>query len=145
MREGGLTISSIARAMSGLPFSLIDSSADPDRNGILFDFLPAGWYRGNGPNGIPVGYNGGRNGGYGPGIFQLDLRVGYRLFRDGDRALDLFGEIFNVSDRPAFENPITMVLGHPASDRRTTDFLVVRSLRPGAIPRTGQIGVRFAF
>jgi hypothetical protein len=144
-RTGGLTIGGVARALSGLPFSLIDSNIDSDRNGILFDFLPAGWYRGTGPNGMPVGYKGGRNGAYGPGMFQLDLRVGYRLFKDGDRALDLFGEIFNVSDRPAFENPITMVLGHPASDRRMTDFLAVRSLRPGAIPRTGQIGVRFGF
>ena len=36
-------------------------------------------------------------------------------------------------------------LGHPAADRRMTDFLVLRSLRPGAIPRTGQVGVRFGF
>jgi hypothetical protein len=144
-KTGGLTISGIARALSGLPFSLIDSSTDPDRNGILFDFLPAGMYRGSGPNAIPVFYKGGRNGAYGPGIVQLDLRASYRLIKDDDRTLDLFGEVFNVSDRAAFENPTTMVLGHPAADRRMTDFLVLRALRPGAIPRTGQIGVRFGF
>ena len=144
-RTGGLTISGIARALSGLPFSLIDSSTDADRNGILFDFLPAGMYRGSGPDAIPVFYKGGRNGAYGPGIFQLDLRAGYRLLKDEDRTLDLFGELFNVSDRAAFENPTTMVLAHPAADRRMTDFLVLRALRPGAIPRTGQVGVRFAF
>jgi Carboxypeptidase regulatory-like domain/TonB dependent receptor/TonB-dependent Receptor Plug Domain len=144
-RTGGLTISGIARALSGVPFSLIDSTTDADRNGILFDFLPAGSYRGNGPNAIPVTYKGGRNGAYGPGIVQLDLRAGYRLFVAGDRALDVFGELFNVTDRAAFENPTTAVLGHPAADRRMTDFLVLRSLRPGAVPRTGQIGVRFRF
>jgi hypothetical protein len=144
-KTGGLTISGIARALSGLPFSLIDSSTDPDRNGILFDFLPAGMYRGSGPNGIAVAYNGGRNGAYGRGFFQLDLRAGYRLLKSEDRTLDLFGEIFNVSDRTAFDNPTTAVLSHPAADRRMSDFLVLRSLRPGSIPRTGQIGVRFAF
>ena len=144
-KTGGLTISGIARALSGLPFSLIDSSTDPDRNGILFDFLPAGMYRGSGLNAIPVAYKGGRNGAYGPGVFQLDLRAGYRLLEDDSRTLDLFGEIFNATDRTAFDNPTTSVLGHPSADRRMTDFLVLRSLRPGAVPRTGQIGVRFAF
>jgi Carboxypeptidase regulatory-like domain/TonB dependent receptor-like, beta-barrel len=144
-KTGGLTISGIARALSGLPFSLIDSTTDPDRNGILFDFLPAGSYRGIGPNAIPVAYTGRRNGAYGRGLFQLDLRAGYRLFKDEDRTLDLFGEIFNASDRAGFDNPTTAVLGHPAADRRMTDFLVLRSLRPGAIPRTGQVGVRFGF
>ena len=144
-RTGGLTVSGIARALSGLPFTLIDSTADPDRNGILFDPLPTATYSGTGPNAIAVAYKGGRNGAYGPGFFQLDLRAGYRLFTDGNRRLDVVGEIFNLSNRAAFENPVTAVLGHPAADRRLTDFLVLRSLRPGAIPRTGQIGVRFGF
>jgi hypothetical protein len=142
---GGLTVSGIARALSGLPLTLIDSSSDLDRNGILFDPLPAGTYSGTGRNGIAVAYKGGRNGAYGPGFFQLDLRAGYRLFTDGNRVLDVVGELFNVSDRAAFDNPVTAVLGHPAADRRLPDFLVLRSLRPGSIPRTGQIGVRFGF
>ncbi len=104
-RTGGLTVSGVARALSGLPFSLIDSSTDPDRNGILFDFLPAGAYAGTGRNATSVAYKGGRNGAYGPGLFQLDLRVAYRLFTDGPRTLDVFGEVFNVSDRAAFDNP----------------------------------------
>ena len=144
-RTGGLTVSGIARALSGLPFTIIDSSTDPDRNGILFDPLPAGTYSGAGRNAMAVAYKGGRNGAYGPGFFQLDLRAGYRLFMDGSRTLDVFGELFNVSDRAAFDNPVTAVLGHPAADRRLMDFLVLRSLRPGSIPRTGQIGVRFGF
>jgi outer membrane receptor protein involved in Fe transport len=144
-RTGGLTVSGIARALSGLPFTIIDSSTDPDRNGILFDSLPAGTYSGTGRNAMAVAYKGGRNGAYGPGFFQLDLRAGYRLVTDGSRTLDVFGELFNVSDRAAFDNPVTAVLGHPAADRRLMDFLVLRSLRPGSIPRTGQIGVRFGF
>ena len=144
-RTGGLTLSGVARALSGLPFSIVDSSSDPDRNGILFDFLPAGAYAGVGRNAIRVSSDGGRNGVHGPGLFQLDLRAGYRLIADGDRTLEIFGEIFNVSDAAAFDNPTTAVLGHAAADRRLPDFLVVRALRPGAIPRTGQIGIRFGF
>jgi hypothetical protein len=102
-------------------------------------------YRGSGSNANPVAYKGGRNGATGPGVFQLDLRAGYRLLKDEDRTLDLFGEIFNVSDGTAFDNPTTTVLGHPAADRQMSDFLVPRAVRPGAIPRTGQIGVRFGF
>jgi hypothetical protein len=50
-----------------------------------------------------------------------------------------------VTNRANFDNPTTMVLTHPTADRRLTDFLVLRTLRPGGIPRTGQIGVRFGF
>jgi hypothetical protein len=92
-RTGGLTLSAIARALSGLPFSIIDSSADQDRNGILFDF----------------------------------------------------GEVFNVTNAASFDNPVTSVQGHPAADRRLAGFLELRALRPGTIPRTGQIGIRFGF
>jgi hypothetical protein len=144
-RTGGLTVSAVARALSGLPFSLIDSNIDADRNGILFDFVPAGEYSGTGPNGISVDYNGKRNGAYGPGFFQIDMRLGYRLRAGGDRTLDLFGEIFNLANRANFDNPITMVLTHPVADRRLTDFLQLRTLRPGGIPRTGQLGIRFGF
>ena len=42
----GMTLSGTLRMLSGLPFSLIDSSSDPDRNGILQDPLPAGTYSG---------------------------------------------------------------------------------------------------
>jgi TonB dependent receptor len=144
-KTGGLTLSWVARALSGLPFSLIDSTTDADRNGILFDMLPAGTYAGTGANGIEVDYDGSRNGTYGPDFFQLDTRIGYRLRLPGDRTLDMFGEIFNVTNRANFDNPITTVLTHPAADRRLTDFLQVRTLRPGAVPRTGQIGIRLGF
>jgi hypothetical protein len=98
-----------------------------------------------GPNGITVAYDGKRNGARGPGVFQLDARVGYRLPVGVGRALDVFAEIFNATGHPGYDNPVTSVLGHPAADRRLTDFLVMRMLRPGSMPRTGQIGVRFEF
>jgi hypothetical protein len=144
-RTGGLTVSWVARMLSGQPFTIADSNTDPDRNGILFDPLPAGSYSGTGPNGITVDYAGGRNGGYGPGFFQLDTRVGYRIRVSGQRTLDVFGEIFNLTNRANFDNPITMVLFHPVADRRLTNFLQLATLRPGGIPRTGQIGLRFGF
>jgi Carboxypeptidase regulatory-like domain/TonB dependent receptor-like, beta-barrel/TonB-dependent Receptor Plug Domain len=144
-RTGGLTFSGVARALSGLPFSLIDSNMDPDRNGILFDLLPAGSYEGSGTNAISVDYNGKRNGAYGPGFFQVDIRVGYRLPAGADRTLDVFGEMFNVTNRANFDSPTTLVLTHPVADRRLTDFLALRTLRPGGIPRTGQFGIRFGF
>ena len=144
-RTGGLTVSAIARAMSGAPFSLIDSSADDDRNGILFDLLPRRTYLGIGPNAIRIDYDGRRNGAYGPGSFQLDMRAGYRLPAGDLRALDLLVEIFNVTNAATFDNPATAVQGHAAADRRMSGFLQLRALRPGTIPRTGQIGIRFGF
>jgi hypothetical protein len=144
-RTGGLTVSWVARALSGLPFSVIDSTTDVDRNGILFDLLPAGSYSGTGPNAITVDFDGRRNGAYGPAFFQLDTRIGYRLRLGAERTLDVFGEVFNVTNRANFDNPITTVLTHPAADQRLTNFLQLATLRPGAVPRTGQFGVRFGF
>ena len=144
-KTGGLTVSAVARALSGLPFSLIDSNTDADRNAILFDMLPAGTYSGTGRNAITVDYDGKRNGTYGPGFFQLDLRLGYRINIPGGRRLDAFAEIFNLTDRANFNNPTVLVLGHPGADRRLTDFLTLTTLRPGGIPRTGQFGLRLGF
>ena len=43
----GVTASWVLRYMTGSPFSVIDTNTDPDRNGVLFDPLPAGDYSGN--------------------------------------------------------------------------------------------------
>ena len=74
---------------------------------------------------------------YGPDFFELDLRLGYRFKLGGPRTLDVFGEIFNLTNYANFASP--------TGDRRSTNFLVLTALRPGGIPITGQIGVRFAF
>ena len=131
-------MSAVARALSGLPFSLIDSNTDADRNAILFDFLPSGTYSGTGRNGITVDYDGKRNGAYGPGFFQIDLRLGYRISIPGGRRLDAFGEVFNLTDRANFNNPVVQVLGHPEADRRLTDFLTLTTFGPAGSPGPGK-------
>jgi len=136
-KTGGLTVSYVARALSGLPMTIQDTNTDPDRNGVLFDPLAAGDYGGTGEDAYSVTSDGGRNGAYGPGFFQLDLRLGYRIRLKGTQVLDLFGEIFNVTNRANFANP--------SGDRRSTNFLVFTGLREGGVPTTGQFGVRFQF
>ena len=53
------------------------------------------------------------------------------------RSLDLFADIFNITNRANFENP--------TGDRRSTDFLNLTALRAGAVPATLQLGVRMEF
>jgi hypothetical protein len=144
-RTGGMTVSFVARALSGLPFTVTDSNVDADQNAILFDMLPSGSYSGTGANAITVDFDGKRNGAYGPGFFQLDTRIGYRISAGGQRTLAVFGEIFNITNRANFDNPITMLLNHPVADRRLANFLQLIALRPGAVPRTGQFGIRLGF
>lgn len=136
-RTTGLTVSALFRFMSGRPFSITDSNVDANRNGILFDPLPAGTYSGTGQNAITVENEGGRNGAYGPNYAQLDMRLGYRLRMAGNRTLDIFGEVFNVTDRSNFTNP--------SGDRRLPTFLVTNGLVGGGFPRQAQIGTRLGF
>jgi hypothetical protein len=133
---GGLTVAAVVRVLSGRPFTVLDTSLDPDRNGALFDPLPAGTYSGTGPNAFTVENEGGRNGARGPGFFQADVRLGYR-FRSGQRRLEVFGEVFNLTNEANFELA--------AADRRSTNFLTYTALRAGTVPRTGQLGMRFTF
>ena len=136
-RLKGLTVSALFRYMSGRPFSIIDMNFDPDRNGILFDPLPAGTYTGVGDPAITVENKGGRNGAYGPDYVQLDARVGYRLRIPQSRTLDLFVECFNLTDRSNFTNP--------SGDRRSATFLVNNGLVAGGFPRQLQVGTRLGF
>jgi hypothetical protein len=136
----GLTFAWVVRALSGAPFSLFDSTTDPDLNGQFTEPLPAGSYTGtSGPNRNPwtVDFDSERNGARGPGLFQADIRFGYRLRRGQNRTLDLFMDVFNITNRANFENPI--------GDRRLPDFLNLTALRAGAVPTTVQFGVRMAF
>jgi hypothetical protein len=138
-RTGGLSFSTVVRALSGAPFTVQDTSTDADRNGLFFEPLPAGTYSGTGRNAFSVENGGGRNGARGPWFFQADVRLGYQ-FRFGERRLDVFGEVFNLTNRANFE------LGAANGDRRlTTSFLNYTALRAGAIPRTAQLGVRVGF
>jgi uncharacterized protein YqjF (DUF2071 family) len=91
-------------------------------------------------------------GGRDPGVwfFRLDApsllavagaRVAYRLPVVGSE-LRLIAEVFNLTNRANFANPSAA-----ASDLRTpkSSFLVLNSLRSGAVPRTFQFGVRASY
>jgi hypothetical protein len=138
----GMTFSWVARALSGLPFSLVNNLIDTDRNGTLFDPIAADSYTGAGPipedNYTVDDYNGRRNGARGPGFFQLDTRFGWRLNLGSGRTLDLSADIFNLTNRANFANPSN-------NQGAPTTFLVLSALRDGAAPRTLQLGVRYGF
>ena len=136
-RTGGMTLSWVARALSGSPFTVFDSRVDTDRNGTLADPLAAGSYAGSGDNTIAVESDGRRNGAYGPGFFKLDIRGGYRVGLRDRQTLDLFVEVFNVTDRDNFANP--------SGDLASANFLRLTALSTSTTPRTAQFGVRFAF
>ena len=137
-RTGGMTLSWIARALSGSPFSLFDNTVDLDRNGNTGEPLPAGTYSGEGEDAYTVDdYASERNGAYGPGFFKLDIRAGYRFTLQGTRTVDAFVEVFNVTDRVNFGNPS----GNIASD----SFLILDGLVTSTNPRLVQIGFRIGF
>ncbi len=136
-RTGGLTVSWVARALSGLPFTLVNANVDPDRNGSQSEPLPAGTYRGTGDDAWEVDFESKRNGARGPGFFQIDLRLGYRVRPRGDMTLDMFADIFNITNRANFVGP--------SGDQASPTFLLLTSLRDGGVARTAQLGVRVSF
>jgi hypothetical protein len=136
----GLNVSWVARALSGSPFTLIDSRIDPDRNGTFAEPLAAGTYSGTPPAGFTaytVDNVARRNGAYGPGFFNADMRVSYAIPL-GSRRLEIVGDIFNVTNRTNFANP-TADAANPAQ------FLVLRAYNTSYAPRKVQLGARFAF
>jgi len=97
-----------------------------------------------------VKYKGGRNGAVGPDYFQVDVRAGWRRPIREQRALELFLDIYNITNRANFENPSTSVSGTnlPGStDRRlSATYLVLTNLRGGGgFPRQAMMGARFTF
>jgi hypothetical protein len=134
----GLTVSGIYRYLSGAPMSIYNSAVDADRNGRLFDLLPAGNYCGVGQNSICVDNDGGRNGARGPSYKQTDMRLAYRFRPMKDKTLDANLELFNIANTANFANP--------TSDMRLTDFLRLTALRGGnGQPRAVQFSTRFGF
>jgi hypothetical protein len=141
-KTGGITLSSTMRFMTGTPFTIYDSSIDADRNGELVDFIPAGTYSGTALDAMQnVENTGGRNGARGPDYFQLDARAGWR-HRINTRTLELFLDIYNITNRANFDNPVLA-----NRDRRTANnFLVLTNLRGGGgFPRQALMGARFVF
>jgi len=122
--------------------SLFDSSVDADRNGRLFDLLPAGNYCGVGQNSICVDNAGGRNGARGPSYKQTDARLAYRFRPAKDKTFDANFELFNIFNTANFANP-GVAFG---ADKRLTDFLILTALRGGnGQPRAVQFSFRFGF
>jgi hypothetical protein len=130
------------RALSGSPFSLTNNNIDPDRNGSQSEPLPAGDYSSTSTTPGAVlytvnGYKSERNGAYGPGFVNADVRLGYR-FGAQTRRVEVFADIFNVSNRANFGRPSGNI-GTPAT------FLVLNALSDSYSPRKLQIGARFQF
>jgi carboxypeptidase family protein len=138
----GMTASGTLRMLSGTAFTLVDTTSDPDRNGVLFDPLPAGTYSGKGANSVTVENKGGRNGAYGPGFVQFDTRVGWRFRPGKGRTVDVSADLINVTNHANFVNPVT---SGNQSDRRSTNFLLLTALYGGGQPRQAQVGVRLGF
>ena len=138
-RTGGMKVSGVFQSRSGTPFSLIDTTFDADRNGLTAnEYLPAGSYRGTGEDPYAVEYAGGRNGARGPGYMSLYLRGGYQFRLGGVRTLNVFLDVFNVTNRANFANP--------AGDRRqTATFLNLTAMNASAFTRTLQLNVRYGF
>ncbi|MEP6783881.1 MAG: hypothetical protein ABI983_09440, partial [Acidobacteriota bacterium] len=95
-------------------------------------------YSGNGNNAYTVdNYKAERNGAYGPGYFELDMRFGYVLKVGGKRRLELSADMFNLTNRANFLNPT----GNQAS----AQFLLLTAYSTSYTPRKAQIGARFEF
>jgi hypothetical protein len=137
-RTGGLLVSGVVQARSGLPFSIIDSTFDADRNGFTGnEYLPPGTYSGTGEDAITVENEGGRRGARGPGYVNLDLRAGYRFRLGAARTLEASFDVINATNRANFNAP--------TGDRRAANFLRVTSIVGGGPTRTMQFNLRYAF
>jgi hypothetical protein len=140
---GGLNLSWVVRALSGSPFSLTNSTIDPDRNGSQSEPLTAGDYSGStapdpADNYTVKGYKAERNGARGPGFMNGDLRFGYRFGLPSNRRIELNMDLFNVTNHVNFGNP-SGNQGAPAT------FLVLNAYSTSYAPRKLQFGVRFQF
>jgi hypothetical protein len=135
---GGLTVSAVSRYMTGVSLNLFNSGIDADRNGRLFDLLPAGHYCGQGVNAFCTDSKGGRNGAKGPAFRQTDMKFAYRLRPSKEMTVDANVELYNLFNAANFSNP--------TSDLRLSDFLVLTALNGGnGQPRAVQFSVRFGF
>jgi len=67
------------------------------------------------------------------------MRFGYRARLGGRRSLDVYGEVFNITNHVNFTNP--------SGDRRNAgDFLRLNALvATSGLPRQAQLGLRLGF
>jgi Carboxypeptidase regulatory-like domain len=135
----GLNVSWVARALSGLPFSLTNGAIDPDLNGIQAEPLAAGDYTGVGTNPYTAkGYESERNGARGPGFFDLDMRFGYRIPLSRQRRVEISADLFNLTNHTNFAIP-------GGNLNAPTTFLVLTGYNTSYAPRKLQLGARIQF
>jgi len=136
----GLNVSWVARALSGLPFSLSNGAIDPDLNGIQAEPLAAGSYSGAGAknNYTADGYESQRNGARSPGFFELDMRFGYRVPITKGRHVEIAADVFNLTNHTNFAIP-------GGNQNAPTTFLVLTGYSTSYTPRKLQIGARIQF
>ncbi|MGH9141620.1 MAG: TonB-dependent receptor [Vicinamibacterales bacterium] len=137
---GGLNVSGVLQYNSGTPFTLIDSTTDPNRNGNFEEPLPAGTYSGNPSNinAITVENEGGINGARGPAYFLINMRAAYRFKLGGSKTLQAHVDVFNLTNHANFNNP--------SSDRQApASFLIERSILNGGPTRTLQLNIQYRF
>jgi hypothetical protein len=142
----GANLSTTVRYMTGFPFTIYNSAVDVNRNGELDDPAPAGTYSATPGAGLAlmenVAFDGKRNGARGPAYFQADVRAGWHVKMHKQQTLELFLDIFNITNHANFDPPVTA-----NRDLRTPgNFLVLTNLfGGGGFPRQAQLGARFAF
>jgi len=135
----GLNVSWVARALSGLPFSLTNGAVDPDRNGIQAEPIAAGDYTGVGTDPFTVtGYESKRNGARGPNFFNLDMRFGYRIPISAGRRVEIAADVFNLTNNTNFAIP-------GGNQNAPATFLVLTAYNTSYSPRKLQIGARIQF
>lgn len=138
-KTGGLQLSGSLQYQSGSPITLTDSTTDDNRNGLFTDStLPSGTYSGAASNSdaITVENEGGFRGARGPNQFLASIRARYAFKLKGNRSLQAWIDVFNITNRANFNNPST--------DRRdAATFLILRSVANPT--RTAQLNFRYAF
>jgi Carboxypeptidase regulatory-like domain len=136
----GLNVSWVSRWLSGSPFSLTNGAIDPDQNGIQAEPLAAGTYSGAAAtdNYTVENYESKRNGARGPGFFNLDMRLGYRIPLSKQRRLEIAADIFNITNHTNFLTP-------GGNQNAPSTFLVLTAYSTSYSPRKAQIGARLVF
>jgi hypothetical protein len=137
-------LSGVMQYNSGTPFTLIDSSTDPNRNGNFEEPLAAGTYSGaaGNPDAVTVENAGGVRGARGPSYFLINMRGGYRFKLPGGRELQAHVDVFNVTNHANFNSPTA----NGVADRRdAATFLILRSILNGGPTRTAQFNLKYTF
>ena len=147
-KTGGLKLSAVYSARSGIAVLARDTTFDADRNGITDKRIPAGRHL-HAALSATMRLHGRLRGRpqrrrAGPNYQRLDLRAGYRIRLGGGRTIDAFLDLFNATNEPNFANPMT---NDPAyrGRRVPATFLRITQTINESPTRTAQLNFRFGF